>query len=166
MTLPLQNAWLWALVACGLAVVFEGIMSGTGVKARLAELRFPRGAPRLWAWSVIGGGYYVLFFFVLKSLLDRPPIRDWTSVGLSLAVGLLVANASWNWIFFRKKNLRLSYFFFVPYLLVALMLAAVFQRIRSQVLGWYSLYLAYLVYATWWARGVWHLNRDSSQTVN
>ena len=115
-------------------------MSGTGIKARLAELRLPKGAPRLWAWSVIGGAYYVLFFFLLRSVLSRPSIPFWTSATLTLTAVLLFANASWNWIFFRKKDLWLSFVFFLPYLLLAFTLAGVLHRIRNPLAGWYPLY--------------------------
>ena len=78
MSLPLQNAWFWSLVACIAAALSEGIAAGTRVKARFAEFRLPKGAPRLWAWLVIGGAYYVLFFFLLRSVLVRPSIPYWT----------------------------------------------------------------------------------------
>jgi tryptophan-rich sensory protein len=76
---------------------------------------------------------------------------------------LLIANASWNWIFFRKKDLWLSFVFFVPYWLLSLMLAGVLHRIRSPLLGWYTLYAAYLLYASWWGYRVWRLNGGASQ---
>lgn len=50
---------------------------------------------------------------------------------LALIAVLLIANASWNWIFFRKKNLWLSCVFFVPYLLLSLALAGVLHRVRG-----------------------------------
>ncbi len=50
---------------------------------------------------------------------------------LTLTALLLMANASWNWIFFRKKDLRLSFIFFVPYLVLAFTLAAVLHRIGN-----------------------------------
>jgi len=134
-------------------------MSGTGIRARFAELQLPKGAPPLWAWSVIGGAYYVLFFFLLRSILARPSISFWTSVTLTLTAALLIANASWNWVFFRKKDLWLSFVLFVPYLLLALVLAGVLRQIREPLTGWYALYPAYLAYATWWAYRVWRLNR-------
>jgi tryptophan-rich sensory protein len=117
-------------------------MSGIGIKARFAELRLPNGAPPLWAWSVIGVAYYILFFFLLRSVLARPSIPFWTSVALTLTALLLTANASWNWIFFRKKDLWLSFVFFVPYLLLAFTLAGVLYRIRNPLSGWYALYPA------------------------
>src|SRR5271154_6695053 len=44
-SLPLHNASLWALAACVAAASAEGVLSGTGIKARFAELRLPNGAP-------------------------------------------------------------------------------------------------------------------------
>jgi len=162
-SLPLHNPSFCALAACVAAALFEGIMSGTGVKARFAELQLPKGAPNLWAWAIIGGAYYILFFFLLRSALDGPPVPFWTSIMLTLIAVLLIANASWNWIFFRKKNLWLSFVFFVPYLLLSLALAWVLHRVRNPFSGWYALYPVYLVYATWWGYRVWRLNSGSSQ---
>ena len=163
MILPLQSASSWALAACIAAAFCEGIMSGTGVKARLAELRSPRPAPRLWAWAIIGSAYYVLFFFLLRSLLNRQPMQFWSAAALTLTGVLLVANAAWNWIFFRSRNLWLSFVFFAPYLVLAIALAAVLHRIRSPLLCWYLLYVGYLMYASWWGYRVWRLNSRSSR---
>jgi tryptophan-rich sensory protein len=138
-------------------------MSGKGIKARLAELRLPKGAPPLWTWAIIGGAYYVLFFSLLRSILAQPSIPFWTSAILTLTALLLIANASWNWIFFRKKDLWLSFVFFMPYLFLAFSLAGVLHRIRSPLLAWYAIYPVYLTYATWWGYRVWRLNVSSSQ---
>jgi hypothetical protein len=162
-SLPSQNSWVWALVACVVAAILEGVLSGTGIKARFSELRLPTGTPRLWAWSVVGIAYYVLFFFLLKSLLSHPRASYWIPIALTLSAALLIANASWNWIFFRKKDCWLSFMFFAPYLFVAFILAAVLYHIRSPLFGWYTLYLAYLVYATWWVRRLWLLNGGFSK---
>ena len=159
--LPLQNASYWALAACVAAACSEGIMAGTNVRSRFTELRLPRPSPQLWAWSVIGGAYYVLFFFLLRSLLNHPATQYWTAVALALTGILLVANASWNWVFFRRRDLWLSFVFFVPYLFLALTLAAVLRRLRNPLLGWYLLYVGYLVCASWWGYRVWRLNSRS-----
>jgi translocator protein len=163
LSLPVHNAWAWALAACIAAAALEGMMSGRGVQRRFAELRLPKFGPRLWAWPILGAAYYVLFFFLTRSLLDRPATPYWTPVALALTAALLLANAGWNWIFFRRKDLRLSFLFFAPYLLLALALAPVLFRVRSPVSRWYLFYLAYLGYAAWWGYSVWRLNRDSSQ---
>jgi tryptophan-rich sensory protein len=159
--LPLPNAWAWALGACIAAALLEGILSGTQIRSRFEELRPQKFALPLWAWSIIGGAYYVFFFFLLRSLLDRPPTPFWTPAALLLSAGLLLSNAYWNWIFFRKKDLFLSFVFFAPYLVLAALLALVLFHLRSPMLGWYILYLAYLVYAACWGHSVWRLNRHS-----
>ncbi|HKV77380.1 MAG TPA: tryptophan-rich sensory protein [Candidatus Sulfotelmatobacter sp.] len=163
LSLPLHNPSFWALATCAIAALCEGIMSGSGVKSRFAEVRLPKGAPRLWSWAVIGGAYYVLFFFLLRSILAEPSTPFWTSVTLTLTAVLLIANASWNWIFFRGKNLWLSLVFFVPYFLLALTLAGVLHHVRNPLSTWYAFYLAYLAYASWWAYRVWQLNCGSSK---
>jgi tryptophan-rich sensory protein len=87
----------------------------------------------------------------------------WTPTAIALVAVLLAANAAWNWVFFRKRDLWLSFIFFVPYILVALTLALALFRARSPLFSWYLLYIGYLVYATWWGYGVWRLNRLSRQ---
>jgi tryptophan-rich sensory protein len=133
-------------------------MSGSGVKSRFAELRQPRYAPQLWTWFLIGLAYYALFFVLLRSLLRRPPIGYWTDVALVLTASLLIANAGWNWIFFRRKDLFLSSIVFIPYLLLAVTLLVTLQHLQSPLSGWFALYVAYLGYAAWWTYRVWRLN--------
>lgn len=159
--LPLPHPWAWALAACGLAAALEGVLSGTGVKRRFAELRLPRLTPPLWAWTVLGISYYVLFFLLVRSLLDRPATPGWTPAALVLVTLLLAANAGWNWLFFRRKDLWISFVAFVPYVLAALALALTLWRLHSPLLPWVLLYVAYLAYATWWGGSVWRLNRTS-----
>jgi tryptophan-rich sensory protein len=139
------------------AALLEGIMSGTGVRVRFAELKQPKFAPRLWAWSIVGVTYYVLFFFLLKSLLSRP-WTPWTVTALALTTALLIGNAIWNWVFFRKRDLWLSFLFFVAYLLMAVTLAVVLFRLRSPLMRFYVFYPIYLAYAAWWVYSVWRLN--------
>jgi hypothetical protein len=110
----------------------------------------------------VGAAYYVLFFLLMRSVLLRPAIPVWTSVTISLVVLLLTANASWNWVFFRKKDLWLSFVCFAPYWLLSMMLEGVLYRIHSPLVGWYSLYPAYLLYASWWGYQVWRLNSGSA----
>ena len=129
------------------------------MKRRLAGLRQPRAALPLWAWSIVGFAYYLLFFFVLASLLGSTPTPGRTSVALVLVALLLLANASWNWVFFRKKDLRLSVISYVPYPLAALALAFALARSGSPMFTWFLLYLAYLGYGMWWSCRVWRLNQ-------
>jgi tryptophan-rich sensory protein len=158
--LPLRRSWAWALAACAVAAAAEGVLAGSDVSARLSELVLPPFSPPLWAWAIIGFLYYVLFFFLLNSLLGTASPSSLTSRALVLAAILLSANAAWNWLFFREKDLWLSALFFAPYIVAAFSLELVLYRLRSPLFSWYSLYLAYLMYAAWWGFSLWHLNRD------
>ena len=159
--LPLRRPWLWALAACAVAAGSEGLLAGSGVGARFDELLLPPFSPPLWAWAIIGILYYVLFFFLLSSLLGNPPTPTLTLSALVLVALLLAANATWNWFFFRERDLWLSTVFYAPYAAVALTLAFVLFRLRSPLFGWYLLYVAYLAYAGWWGIRLWRLNAEA-----
>ena len=147
--LPAQHPWVWSLAICLLAAAVEGMLSGTKVKVRFAELRLPRPALPLSLWFIIGAAYYVFFFFTLKSIF---------AVALVLATALLAANAIWNLFFFRMKNLRLSFALFLPYDLAALAFGFALYQLRNPYFSWFLIYLSYLAYATWWGQRVSRLN--------
>ncbi|MGQ0570856.1 MAG: tryptophan-rich sensory protein [Armatimonadota bacterium] len=161
--LPLRHSWAWALAACVVAATAEGLLAGGGVSARLSELVQPPFSPPLWVWAIIGVLYYILFFFLLKSLLGSASTPLLTSSALVLVAILLAANDTWNWLFFREKDLWHSTVFGAPYAAVALTLAFVLYRLRSPLFFWYSVYVAYLIYATWWGISLWRLNADVSK---
>jgi translocator protein len=151
---------MWALAACAVAAVSEGLLAGNEVGARFSELLLPPFSPPLWAWAIIGALYYVLFFFLLNSLLGSLPTPTLTLRALVLVAILLAANATWNWLFFRERELWLSTVFFAPYAALAITLALVLFRLRSPLFSWYLLYVAYLAYAAWWGISLWRLNAD------
>lgn len=156
--LPLRRSWVWASVACAVAAASEGLLAGSGVGVRFSELVLPPFSPPLWAWAIIGALYYLLFFFLLNSLLGSVPTPSLTVLALALVATLLGANATWNWLFFRERDLWLSTIFYVPYAAVALTLGFVLHRLRSPLFHWYLLYVAYLAYAAWWGIRLWRLN--------
>jgi translocator protein len=158
--LPLRRSWMWALAACTVAAVSEGLLAGSEIAARFSELLLPPFSPPLWAWAIIGALYYVLFFFLLNSLLGSLPTPALTLPALVLVAILLAANAIWNWLFFRERELWLSTVFFAPYIAVVIALAFVLFRLRSPLFSWYLLYVAYLAYAAWWGISLWRLNAD------
>jgi translocator protein len=158
--LPLRRSWAWALAACAVAAVGEGLLAGSEVGVRFSELLLPPFSPPLWAWAILGALYYVLFFFLLNSLLGTQPTATLTLGALVLVAILLAANATWNWLFFRERDLWLSTVFYAPYAAVALTLAFALFRLRSPLFYWYLLYVAYLAYAAWWGISLWRLNAD------
>lgn len=157
--LPLRRPGMGALASCALAAVAEGVFAGNDVSVRLSELTHPAFSPPLWVWAIIGGLYYILFFFVLRSLLGAPPIPQLTTRAVVLVAIMLAANAGWNWVFFREEDLWLSTIYGGPYAAIAIALGYTLWRMRSPMFWWYACYLAYFVYATWWGISLWRLNR-------
>jgi tryptophan-rich sensory protein len=141
------------------SAMLEGAMAGTGVKTRLQELRMPKLAPPLWVWTIIGGGQYALFFLILQSLLGGPRIPFWTNASVVMACAMLAINGSWNGLFFRRKDLRLSFFLSVPYGVLAVVFAITLFHIGNPIAKWYLIYAAYLVFGGLWGYRVWQLNR-------
>jgi tryptophan-rich sensory protein len=143
-------------IACGLAVSAEALFMGRQGPAFLKSLRQPRFAPKMWVWSLIGLAYYAACFFgIYRMLRMRPPF--WR-LALGLILVVLTANAAWNYVFFRLRDLRLSFWFGVPYALVVgglLVVMAIADTRSAIAMGAYG---AYLPYATWFSYQTWKLN--------
>ncbi|HSE50216.1 MAG TPA: TspO/MBR family protein [Terriglobales bacterium] len=138
---------------CVAAAALEALLAGGNARARLAELRQPRWAAPGWAWAVIGVAYYAICGFALWRILQSP------APGRNLALGALVAvmalNCAWNYIFFRRRDLRLAFLYYVAYLpLVGFALWSA-ARVDAPAAWALSAYAAYLPYAIalgyrWW----------------
>jgi tryptophan-rich sensory protein len=157
---PMQSPWLWSLAVCLVSAGLEVLLSGKGIRARLAELQMPIGSPPLWVWTIIGVGYYVLFFAVLQSLLSSDSTSILTPLAIATVILLLAANAAWNWVFFRKKDLWLSVVLFLPYPCAAAVLGVLLFLLGSPLRGWFLVYVGYLGFALWWNYRVFTLNVD------
>ena len=136
----------------------EGLAAGPGVRARLASLRQPRWAPSFGLWVLIGGLYYIVCFVLLLRLigLAHSPLR---TSALVLVGVLMLVNAGFNYVFFRRAALRASFLLFLPYSLVALSVLVMLLRLDRVTAAIFGLYLLYLVYATVWGYQTWRLNR-------
>src|SRR5262245_31317765 len=123
-----SHALVLALLVCAVAAILEGIAAGRGVRQRFGELSMPQFSPPLRAWVVIGVAYYVVCFTVLYRLLllSGAGLR---TVGLILILLILLANAVWNYLFFRRRSLRLSFGVSVPYSAVAVVLLAILFKL-------------------------------------
>jgi tryptophan-rich sensory protein len=153
-----MRATALSLVIIAGAAALEGLLAGRGIRARFGELRLPRFSPPLAAWVVIGIGYYVVCYVILRRLLTAGLTSSLETVAFSLLILLMLANAGWGLLFFRRKDVRASFLAFFPYGLLALGLTAVLMRLDQVAALPLVPYLIYLIYATWWAYRLWRLN--------
>jgi len=153
------------LAICAGAAALEGILAGRDVKQRFAQLRMPRLSPPLKIWIIIGIAYYVICFLVLYRLLVLPPASLRTAA-LGLILIVLLANAFWNFLFFRLRSLRLSFILGVLYSLIALGLLTLLCKL-DRVAAWGFLpYAVYLLYANWWGYALWRTNSMAVRKAN
>ncbi|HXV14182.1 MAG TPA: tryptophan-rich sensory protein [Candidatus Krumholzibacteria bacterium] len=149
-----------ALIICMVSAVLEGVMAGRGVRSRFRELRLPSYSPPMKVWSVIGIAYYLICYVILYRLLGAGVSGQRHQAAFLLLMVLMVVNAGWGYLFFRRKDLRASFLVFVPYGALALVLAFLLAGIDRASALLLILYLGYLAYAAWWAYRVWRLNHD------
>ena len=122
----------------------------------------PRWAPPLGLWIVIGFAYYVIFFIVLARTLSLPASRARTWA-LALIVTVLLVNGFWNFLFFRRRGLRLSFLAGVLYSVAAWSLWLLLMRLDLVAATWLSPYAAYLAYANAFGYAVWRGNTPERQ---
>lgn len=109
-------------------------------------------------WAVIGGLYYVIFWFVLYRLLRLDGDSALRSAALTLILFMMVVNALTNYIIFRARNLRLSFIIGNLFPLMDVTLFVCLLRL-DRVASWTLIpYLLYRVYALWWGYGLWKMN--------
>lgn len=152
------SAILTALGICTIAVTLEGLAAGKDVKSYFAKLRRPAYSPPLWVWYIIGVLYYAICFFILYRLLRHSGDAVLKQVALTLIVVLMAANVLWNYVFFRARNLRLSFAANVPYLGLAVGLSTCLAQIDQAAAWSLAPYLIYQGYALWWGYSLWKIN--------
>jgi tryptophan-rich sensory protein len=143
-----------------LGVMSEAICAGKDPIGVMRRLHQPRWALPMAAWYVVGVLYYAMCFAVVyrmeKSLTGR-------STPLTLIGAMMLANGAWNFIFFRPRALRWSFWFYAPYiLLVTALICALWSidRVSATLLIVYS---AYLPYALAWSYVVLKLNSPPAE---
>jgi tryptophan-rich sensory protein len=152
----LSRSFLYAILACAVAVAGEAVFMGKDGRRFMKSLKQPSFALPLWGWSLIGGAYYAICFLAMFRLASRPR-ADRLSIGLLIA--LMATNTFWNYIYFRLRDLRLAFLFSVLYvpLAIALLVALLETDLVSAfAFGAYVLYLPYallLFYRTWKLNG-------------
>lgn len=151
-------AALLASGICIIAALLEGLCAGSNVKTFFASLKSPRYSPPLWVWSIIGGVYYIIFWFVLFRLFRLETDSVFKIIALTLIVFMMIVNALTNYIIFRARNLYLS--FVVGSAFPVMDIALFICLIRLDELAAWSMipYLLYRIYAVWWGYRIWKVN--------
>jgi translocator protein len=144
---------------CVLAAALEGACAGNNVKSYFATLRLPPYAAPLWAWYIIGVGYYATFFFVLYRILKLNTDSMLRPVTLALVLFMMIANALWNYVFFRARKLFIA---FVTSSVAPIFDAALLFSLAGldRPAAWSLVpYLLYRIYAVYWGYALWKMNR-------
>jgi len=156
--MALTYVLLISIGICAVAAALEGLCAGQNVKAFYAELHFPRYSAPLWVWMIIGGVYYIIFWFILyRLLLVENRSFLWIATFI-LILFMMIVNAFTNYAIFRLRNITLSFVItcIFPFMDVALFVCLLrLDRLAGCLL---IPYLVYRVYSLWWSYGLWKLN--------
>lgn len=150
---------LTAAAICVVSAAIEGLCAGSGVKAFFATLRTPKYSAPLPVWYAIGVGYYVTFGLILYRLLVLPGPSRSAQGALALVVTMMLANALWNFVFFRARNLFIAFVTSSAAPLADIVLFIWLLRLDQPSALALVPYLAYRVYAVWWGYALWAANR-------
>jgi tryptophan-rich sensory protein len=140
-------------------VIVETLCAGKGPSIVMKRLQQPPWAFPMPVWYAVGFFYYTMCFAVVYRTTASGR-RE--AVPLMLIAALMAANAGWNLIFFRLRSLRLSFWFYVPYIaLMAALIRALWSvdRVSTTLLLIYS---AYLPYALVWSYFIMKFNGPPS----
>jgi tryptophan-rich sensory protein len=154
-----KYALLISIGICVIAAALEGACAGSKVKSYFGTLRSPSYAAPLWVWYIIGVGYYATFFFILYRILKLNTDSILRPATLGLVLFMMIANALWNYVFFRARKLFLAFVTgsAAPLFDAALLISLVGL---DRLAAWSLVpYLLYRVYAVYWGYALWKLNR-------
>lgn len=156
-------AVLLASGICIIAALLEGLCAGRNVKSFFASLQSPRYSPSLWLWSIIGGVYYIIFWFLLFRLFRLQTDSFLKVIALALIIFMMIVNAFTNYIIFRARNLYLSFIVGSAFPLMDIALFACLLRLDELAALLMIPYLLYRIYAVWWGYRLWKANEMKPQ---
>jgi len=149
--------WVLATAACVAAVILETLCAGRDPGGALKTTRQPRWALPFPVWVAIGLVYYAACFFSLWRLLPRRPEATTCIV---LLVAIMAANGFWNYFFFRRRDFRVSFWYQVPYLGLAVAFLWCVARVDAVVAAIFGAYFVYMPFAAVWVYQVWKINEE------
>ena len=157
-----MDSWLIAGLICVISAAAEGLLAGSDDERFLQELKQPPWALRKGVDFWIAFAYYGAAFVTLWRLFDLRQTGEFTLLPLILLIAMMTLNVAWNFVFFRRRDLRLSFLWFAPYSLVVLLLLWCMSKIDLLAACFLLTYSLYLPYALQWSYRVWKLNMRAS----
>jgi translocator protein len=147
-----------AVAACVLFALFGGALVGEGLEGWYEELEKPWFLVPLSVFYTVGVLYYVAFAAVLYRVLVHVVDRRARGICLALALGVMLSNELWNFLFFGLRSTLAGFvgnlLFLVP--LTALIFAlAKYERLSAKLLVPYYLWV---LYDLAWTFELWRLN--------
>jgi tryptophan-rich sensory protein len=138
---------LLGVIICVAAAILEGALAGKDARQRLAQLRMPPYSPPFALWLVIGFLFYAMCFVILRHTLTTRLVSPSQVLAFVLTIVLLLANALWNVLFFRWRNLRASFIALMPYGALVAVLVVLLSHAYPLGVSLVSCYCIYLIYA-------------------
>jgi tryptophan-rich sensory protein len=149
----------FAMAVCAAGMASEAALAGRAANAIMRSLKQPTWALPPWVWYFIGLAYYAACFASLYRLVNILSLSGTGWFCLALVVAVMSANAAWNFIFFRRRDLGLSFYFFLPYTILVIVLVYALSRLEWVSAVLFAIYLMYLPYALIWSHRIWKLNQ-------
>jgi tryptophan-rich sensory protein len=155
-----MKSFIFTMAVCLAGMASEAVLAGKDANTIMKSLKQPPWALPTWAWYFVGVAYYAGCFVSLYRLSSADSATRMRSAALALVLAVMAANAGWNFIFFRRRDLALSFWFFLPYTLLVLALVYTLSRINPASAAIFVVYLLYLPYALIWSYRTWKLNQE------
>lgn len=145
----------------GCAVV-GNTLTGNAATQWYPTLRKSRLILPLWMFLPIGIAYYGMCGVLLYRLLMRvTPSRQQTTA-IALLLAMMSANEGWNYLFFGKKDLRLSFFGLLGFIVLTIALYRLVRQIDRRSAAILLPYVIWLGYDVVWAEELWRLNTEAA----
>lgn len=149
---------LSAVLICVISAAAEGLLAGSDDERFLQELKQPPWALSKGATLWISFAYYGAAFVILLRLFELKQTGEFRSLPMILLIVMMTLNAAWNFVFFRRKDLRLSFLWFFPYGAIVLLLLWCMSKIDLLATCLLLTYSFYIPYALVWSQRIWKLN--------
>jgi tryptophan-rich sensory protein len=148
---------LYAGLLCVAAALGEALCAGKRPNATLRSLKLPSWAAPTPVWFLIGLAYYTACFLSLYRVSAAAGARL-RILTLTLIVAVMATNAAWNFVFFRRHDWQMSFWYLLPYSALVVAMVYTLSRVDGLSALFFVVYLMYLPYAFAWTYRIWKLN--------